>query len=70
MFKAARAVNRSYKFSRFTVQSCTLNGIEDYGQVFIVMQMCSRAVVGKYLLKKMKREKLSYFGLLGITDNR
>lgn len=70
MFKAARAVKRSYKFSRFTVQSCTLNGMEDYGQVFIVTQMCSRAVVGKYLLKKIKREKLSYFGLLGMTDNR
>lgn len=43
--------------------------MEDYGQVFIVTQMCSRAV-RKYLLKKMKREKLSYFGLLGMTDNR
>lgn len=44
--------------------------MEDYGQVFIVMQMCSRAIVGKDLLKKIKREKLSYFGLLGMTDNR
>lgn len=65
MFKAARAVNRSYKFSRFTVQSCTLNGIEDYGQVFIVMQMCSRAVVGKYLLKKDEKRETIIFWTVG-----